>query len=130
MLFRIAINLTGRGLEYFCAHSLGQTEHIDRAMNACFGRLNRVVLIMDWRRWTSEVENLINLDIKRKRDVMTDKLEAVVVHQWNDVGLTSRKKVVGTDHFMAKRDQAVLAENSSKASSACAAYISEGPPPM
>ena len=46
VLFRIAINFTGRRLENFCACSLCKTQHINCTVNTGLGSLHRIELIM------------------------------------------------------------------------------------
>src|SRR6185437_4546377 len=48
---RVAVDFTGRGLQYSCFQALCQPEHIDRAVDACFCGLHRVALVVYRRRW-------------------------------------------------------------------------------
>jgi hypothetical protein len=43
----IAVHFGGRRLENFNSQSLGQSQHIDRAEDACLGGLHWIVLIVD-----------------------------------------------------------------------------------
>jgi hypothetical protein len=48
-------------------------------------RLHRIALIGSGRSWASEIENLVDLHIKRKRDIMPDDLKMLVIEQMLDV---------------------------------------------
>src|SRR5215831_5891437 len=66
---RIAINLRRRCLQDLGFHALSEAQYVDRPMHADLGGLHRVELIMHGRRWTSEIENFVDLDIEWKTDV-------------------------------------------------------------
>jgi hypothetical protein len=72
---RIAIDLAGRSLENARLQALGETKHVDCAVNAGLGRLRRVALIVDRRSRAGQVEDRIDLDIERKGDIVPDRLE-------------------------------------------------------
>ena len=74
----IAVHFGGRRLEDFRAHALGQAQHVDRAVHAGLGRLHRIALVVNRRRRTGEIVDLVDLDIERKGHVVADQLEALV----------------------------------------------------
>jgi hypothetical protein len=78
MFDRIAVDFACRGLEHAAAEPLGEAEHVDCARDRHFGRLDRVVLVMDRRRRAGEVVNRVDLDKQRKADVVAHELEARV----------------------------------------------------
>ena len=71
----IAIDLRGRGLENLGAQPLGEPEHVDGAVHARLGGLHGVVLVVHGRRRAGEIVDLVDLDIERKRHVVTHQLE-------------------------------------------------------
>src|SRR4029077_18474020 len=81
----IAVDLAGRGLEDLGARTLGQAEHIDGAVHAGLGRLHRIVLVVNRRGRTSEVVDLVDLDIERERHVVAHQLEAWIVQAGRDI---------------------------------------------
>ena len=66
-------------------NALCQPEHIDCAMDAGLRRLNRIALIMNWRGRACQIVDLVDLDIERKRHVMTDQFKMFVVEQVLDI---------------------------------------------
>jgi len=68
-----------------------RAQHIDRPMHACLGRLHGIVPIMDRRRWTGEIVDLVNLDIEWKRHIGAHKLEARVGSQMGNVRFAAAK---------------------------------------
>src|SRR5689334_12779204 len=69
-------------------------------MNAGLGGLDRVVLIVNGRSGTGEVEDLVNLDVERERHVVTHELEPLVVEQGEDVLARAREEIVDTQHVV------------------------------
>ena len=97
----IAVNFRGRGLKNLCLHPFlpSQTKHVDLAMHAGLRRLDGVVLIVNWRCGTGEIIDLINFQIDRERDVMSNKLEAFVVEEMLDIDARSSKEIVQANDF-------------------------------
>src|SRR5258708_1357327 len=62
MYFRIAINLTGRRLQNLGFDPLSKSKHVDCTVDACFGRLHRLELVMDGRSGASEVIDFVYFD--------------------------------------------------------------------
>ena len=60
---------------------LARPRHVDRAMHVDLGGLDRIVLVVNRRRRAGEVEDLVHLDVERKRDVVADDLEVRVAEQ-------------------------------------------------
>ena len=58
--------------------ALGQTQHVDRAVDASLGRLHRIVLIVDRRGWAGEIVYLIHFDKQREGDVMADEFKPLM----------------------------------------------------
>jgi len=63
-------------------------------MDAGFGGLNGIVLVMDWAGRTCQVVYLINFDIKRESDVMAYKLKIGIANQVCNITFATCKKVV------------------------------------
>ena len=67
---RVAIDLRRRGLKNARFDPLGQPQHIDRAMDARFCRLNWVRLVMNRARRTGQIVDLVDFNEERKRHIM------------------------------------------------------------
>jgi hypothetical protein len=82
---RIAVDFRGRGLKDLCPKPLGESQHVDRTMDARLGGLHRIVLIVHRAGWTSEVVDLVDLDIERERHIVPHDLEARIADKMRDV---------------------------------------------
>jgi hypothetical protein len=51
MLFRVAIDFRGGGLEDACLHPLGQPKHVVRPVDPGLGGLHRVELVVNQTGW-------------------------------------------------------------------------------
>jgi hypothetical protein len=71
------------------------------------GRLHRIVLIVHGARGTGEVVDLIDLDIERERDVMSDQLEPGMAEKMRDVLLGAGKEVIDTDNLLSALNQPI-----------------------
>ena len=78
--FGVTVYLAGRSLEYLRLDPLGQSQHVDCAMDTRLGRLDWVVLVVDRRCWTREVIDFVDLDIKRKGDVVPNDFKVSVAN--------------------------------------------------
>eukprot|EP00825_Cyclidium_porcatum_P046001 TRINITY_DN7135_c0_g1_i18.p2 TRINITY_DN7135_c0_g1~~TRINITY_DN7135_c0_g1_i18.p2 ORF type:complete len:288 (+),score=22.95 TRINITY_DN7135_c0_g1_i18:614-1477(+) len=104
---RVAVDLAGRGLEDARAQTLGQAEHVDGAMHAGLGCLDRIVLVMNRRGRAGQVENAVHLEVHRKGDVVAQELEAWVAVQMLDVALCAGEKVVEANNLVAAFEKPV-----------------------
>lgn len=104
---RVAVNFTGGRLQDLELQPLGEPEHVDGADDAGLGRLHRILLVMDGRGRTGEVEDLIHLDEQRMRDVVTQKLEAFVVEEMRDVAARAREEIIDAENLAARLEQPV-----------------------
>ena len=68
-------------------------------MHAGLRRLDGVVLIVNRRCGTGEIIDLIDFQIDRERDVMSNTLEAFVVEEMLDIEARSSKEIVQADDF-------------------------------
>ncbi len=59
----VAIDLAGRGLKDRGLQPLSEAQHIDRPVHRCLGRLHRIDLVVDRRRGSSKVVDLIDLNV-------------------------------------------------------------------
>src|SRR5260370_20940014 len=66
-------------------------------MHACFRRLDRVMLIMDRRRWACQVIDLVYFHIERERNVMPDHFEVLMVEQVLDIATRTGEEVIDAD---------------------------------
>ena len=75
MHLRIAVNL-GRGrLENRNPEAARQFQHVHGAEHIGPGSLNRVMLVVNGRRRTRQIENRIDFKADRSRDIMTDEFK-------------------------------------------------------
>src|SRR5205807_3691118 len=94
---RIAVNFGCGCLEDSCPQTFSKAQHIDSPVDTCLRRLHRIALIVDRRSWASEIVNLVDLHIKRKRDIMPDHLKMFVIEQMLDVASCAGEKIVDAD---------------------------------
>ena len=76
-------------------------------MHTGFGGLYWVVLIVHWRGGTGQVVDAINLNVKRKCDVMSHQFKARMLQQVLHIALASREKIVDAEHINAVLDQSI-----------------------
>ena len=81
----IAVNFAGGGLQDPSACALGQSQHIDGAMDTRLGRGNGVELIVNRRGWASKVVDFINLHIKRERDIVAYQFKVWIAQMMRNV---------------------------------------------
>ena len=94
---------------------LGQAEHVDRAVDAGLGRLDRVELVVDGRGRARQVVNLVHLQEKGMHDVVAQQLESLVAEQVLDVAPASGEEVVNANEVFST-SQELLAEVASQKS--------------
>ena len=119
MDLRIAVDFTGRCLEYLGPRPLGEAEHIDSAMHTGFGRLDRIVLVVDRRCGTGQVIYFIYFNVQWKRHVMAHQFEIGFVQQISYVVLRPGKQIVHTDQVMSLLHQAPTEMGAQKSGAAC-----------
>jgi hypothetical protein len=91
-------------------------------MNARFGRLHRIVLVMNGRSGTSEVVNLIDFDIQREGDVVPEQLEMRMTGQVFYISARSGKEIVDAENGRSVRQQALAKVRSDEAGTASNQY--------
>ena len=98
---RVTVDFRGRSLHDLCLQPLCQSKHIYGAVDIHFGRLNRVILIMNgWGR-AGQIIDFINFYVQGISDIVTVKFEIRVVQQVDDVALASRVEIVNAQHIIA-----------------------------
>ncbi len=105
MHFWIAVHFTGRGLQYPRLDPLCEPQHVDRAVHACLGSLHRIELIVNRGSRTGEIEDPIDFNVKRKRNVVTHRFEQGIAQQVSNVALAAGEVVVDAQDVMAVIDQ-------------------------
>ena len=75
-------------------------------MDAGLGGLHWINLIMNGRSWTGEVENPIDLNIERKRNVVPNQFEARLREKMGDIRLLARKEIVNAKNVVSLVEQA------------------------
>ena len=58
------------------------------------------MLILNWGSRTGEIVNLVNLNIKWERDIVTDKFETGIPVQMLNVPFGACKKVISTNYLI------------------------------
>ncbi len=96
----VAVDLGGGCLQDAGLHPFGHAQHVDHAHDAGLDGLDRVVLVVHRRGGAGQVVDAINLQEDRLDDVVTDQLEAVAVHQMDDVVFAAGEEVVQTDDIV------------------------------
>ena len=90
----IAVHFGCRCLKDLRVDTLGQSEHVDRAVHVHLRGLHRIILVVDWRSRTGEIEYSVDLDVEWKRDVVPQDLEARVGKKGSQVRARAGVKVV------------------------------------
>src|SRR5260370_27300871 len=88
----VAIHFRCRGLENFGAQAFGQPQHVDGAMHAGLGGLDRVVLVMDGGGWAGQIIDLIGFNIERKCYVVADYLKLMMIEHTLDIAACAGEK--------------------------------------
>ena len=65
-------------------------------MHACLGRLNGITLVVNRRCGTGKIINLVDLDIERKRHIMTHDLEPGIFEQMRNIVFNTSEVVIDT----------------------------------
>jgi hypothetical protein len=104
---RVTVNLRCRGLQNSRPYAFGKTEHVDRAMHARLRGLNGVVLIVNGRGRTSEIKNLIYLDVERKGHIVPKQFETRMVEKMLDIPTRACEKIIEAQNHRAVGKQAL-----------------------
>jgi len=103
----IAIDLACRGLKDATFKPFGKSKHIDRTVHRRLGGLHGIMLVMDGRGRTSEIVDLVDLDIDRERYVMSHQFETGVSMQMLNISLGTRKEIVHAKDVMPVRQKSI-----------------------
>src|SRR2546423_129039 len=95
-------------------NSLRQSQHVQRSHNVCLHRLHRIELIVNRRRGTRQVINLIDFQKDGLDNVVAQQLETVIVQKVTNVLAPPGKKVIETNNFVTNRDQSIAQIRSDK----------------
>ena len=90
----ITIDFAGAGLQNPGTAPLGHPQDIDGPHDRCFHRLDRIVLIVPRCCRTSQVVDLIDLQIDRQSNIVANELEIGFPKQVKDIGLLRSEKVI------------------------------------
>src|SRR3954470_18174655 len=112
---RIAVTLTAARLKDSPLHPLGQPQAVDGTTHRCFRRLDRVVLVMRWRRRAGQIIDLIDLVFEGVDDVVTYEFEIRIRQKVRDVRLLSREQIVDAHHFVTVPEQTLAEMGTEKA---------------
>jgi hypothetical protein len=97
---RVAVHLRCRRLKNFGFYSLGEAQHVNRAVNAGLGCLHGVELVMNRRGRTGEIVYLIYLHIEGKTNVVSHQFEMRPTEQMEYVGPGARVEIVDAKNFV------------------------------
>lgn len=101
----ITVNLGRRSLKDFGAQALRQSQHVDGAVHAGFGRLHRIMLIMDGGGGAGQIVDLIGLKIKRKRYIVPDDFKTMMIEHALDVTTRPGEIIIDADDIGALLEQ-------------------------
>ena len=87
-------------------------------MDARLGRLHGIVLVVNGRGRTSQIVNLVDLDVERKGHVVAEQLETLVIEQVLDIAPRTGEEIIGAKHIGAFRQQALAKMRAEEAGSA------------
>jgi hypothetical protein len=76
-------------------------------VHARLGGLHGIVLVVNGRRRTGEIVDLVDLDIERERHVVTHQLEPLGADEMSDVALGAGEEVVDADDIRAPLQQSL-----------------------
>ena len=105
MHLRIAVNFAGRRLQNLCPATLGEPQHIDRAQHRRLHRLDRIVLVVARSGRAGQVENLVDLEHDRLRDIVPNQIEIRPVQEMGDICLLACEKIVDADDVVPVIDE-------------------------
>jgi hypothetical protein len=103
----VAVNLAGRGLQDWTFNSFCKAQHVDCAVHGGFGGLDRIMLVLNWRRRASEVVDFIYFDEQGECDIMANKFEPRVRMKMFDISFRTCKKVVRAENLMPFLEQPI-----------------------
>ena len=92
----ITVNLRSRGLQNARVKSFGQTQHIDGTVHIDLGSLNRIVLIVNRRGGTGQVVNFVDLQVKRKRNIVTNQFKIGIIQQMDNIAFGPSVEIIHT----------------------------------
>src|SRR5260370_6022582 len=115
---RITIDFRGGRMKNSCPYTFRESQHVDRAVDACFCRLHGIVLIVNRRGRAGEIVNLIDLQIEREGDIVSDQLEMPMTEQVFDVPSRSGEKIVDTKDDRAVRQETLTQMRTEETSTA------------
>ena len=118
MDLRIAVDLRCGGLEDPGLHPLGQPQRVDGAHDAGLDRLDRVVLVMNGGCRTGQVVDLIDFEVDRVDDVVTDAFKMGISQQMADVVLAAGVKIIEAKELLSLCEKPLAEVRSEKAGAA------------
>jgi len=103
----IAVHLARRGKQNAAFSTLCDSQHIDRTHHGRLGGLDGIGLVVNRRRWASQVIDAVHFDIKRERHVMPHELEIRCAKQVGNVALRPGEKIVDAKNVVPLGNQTV-----------------------
>ncbi len=97
---RVAIYLTSRCLKNLGAKAFGKAQHVYGSVHAGLGGLYRVVLIVNGAGRAGQIVDLVDLHVKRKRDIVAGQFKPVMVQQMRDIVFGTSEKIVNAQDIV------------------------------
>ena len=115
MNIRIPIHFTRRRLQNPCACAPCQAQHIDGTMHNGLGGLDGIMLVVNGRRGACQIQDLVNLNIKRISDIVPYQLKHGVDQQMIYVRPATGRNIIYTNHLVPVGQQALTQVSAKKA---------------
>eukprot|EP00197_Chlamydomonas_leiostraca_P003887 CAMPEP_0202867288 /NCGR_PEP_ID=MMETSP1391-20130828/9101_1 /ASSEMBLY_ACC=CAM_ASM_000867 /TAXON_ID=1034604 /ORGANISM="Chlamydomonas leiostraca, Strain SAG 11-49" /LENGTH=416 /DNA_ID=CAMNT_0049547319 /DNA_START=82 /DNA_END=1333 /DNA_ORIENTATION=+ len=100
VLQRVAVHLAGGGDEEASLAALCHAQHVQGAQEGCLGSLDGVPLVVHRGGWARQVIDLVDFQLDRLRDIVTDELKVRLVQKMCNVVLAASEEVVHADHIV------------------------------
>jgi hypothetical protein len=114
----ITVDFRGGSLENTGLHPLGETKAVDGPDHGGLHRLDRIILVVWWRSWTSEIIDSVYLELEGIDHVMAYEFKAGIPQKMLDIGLASGEEIIETDDFMLLLDETIAKMGTEKSGSA------------
>jgi len=114
----VAVDFGGGGLKDFGFDAFGKTEDVDSAVDAGFGGLDGVELVVDGRGGAGKVVDFVDFYKEGDGDVVPHQFKVGVVHEVGDVGFAAGEKVVHAEYVVSGVEKTFAEKRAEKAGAA------------
>lgn len=98
----VAVDLRGRRLENACFGAFCQTKHVYGTHHRGLHRFNGIVLVVNGRRGTGQIINLINLQLDWINDIVPKHLKMLVPHEVLNIFAPPSEKIIEAKNLMTR----------------------------